>query len=186
MGKIARGWGGDFGTQSEQKHTTAACWNNRTAELTAPHGSCYPPGLLIGSLNSRREKISMAYSSPITCHRWRHFERCVDRGIYHLWVFFTVGHCKLRGSHWIKLSVLLYLDTDEFLWGFRSLSIRACHNDEAMLLVCSTYGYWGFWKNICQSNLYYLAGCGSEDCEVELLLTAVCRQMENQPSLLVL
>lgn len=41
------GWGGSWnlGSQAEHEHTTAACWNNRAAEMTAPRGSYYPLGL---------------------------------------------------------------------------------------------------------------------------------------------
>lgn len=49
--------GGDFGNQAEQEHTTAACWNNRAAEMTAPHGSYYPPGLLIGQLGCPEKRL---------------------------------------------------------------------------------------------------------------------------------
>lgn len=52
------GWGElDFGNQAEQEHTTAACWNNRVAEMTPPHGSYYLPRLLIGYLDCREKRL---------------------------------------------------------------------------------------------------------------------------------
>lgn len=38
--------------------TTAACWNNRAAERTAPQGSYYPPELLIGYLDCREKRLA--------------------------------------------------------------------------------------------------------------------------------
>ena len=61
--------------------------------VTAPQGSYYPHRLLIGFLYCR-EKISMRYSSLITYHRWKHFERYVDRGIYGLCVFSVTSALK--------------------------------------------------------------------------------------------
>lgn len=43
-----------------------------------------------------------------------------------------------------------------------------------------------FLEIVCQSNLYFSLAAVVRGCEVELLLLAVCREMENQPSLLVL
>lgn len=74
-----RGGWGVVGGWVRGLRTTAACWNNRAAEMTAPHGSHYPAGLLIGAFDCSGERIarSTVARSHVTDGR------SVDRRIYH-------------------------------------------------------------------------------------------------------